>query len=176
MQGGSRCPLSFWMKNAFSLFLLSIFAAALALPQSSTTVKKKTSTKTAAKKTASTRSAKSTKKARTGKKTVKSASRGQMAPTPERYREIQQALADKGYLKADPSGVWDAASAEALSRFQADRKLPVTGKINSASLIGLGLGPRTAAADPPKPAATPNQAPAGAPPPAPLTIPPPENP
>ena len=32
----------------------------------------------------------------------------QSGPTPERYREIQQALVDKGYLKSEPNGVWDA--------------------------------------------------------------------
>src|SRR6266699_2656065 len=32
----------------------------------------------------------------------------QRTPTPERYKEIQQALADKGYLQpGSPNGVWD---------------------------------------------------------------------
>lgn len=73
----------------------------------------------------------------------------QSQPTPERYKEIQQALADKGYLKAEPTGVWDSQSVEALQRFQTDRKLQVTGKINAPSLIDLGLGPKTAALTPP---------------------------
>jgi len=81
-----------------------------------------------------------------------------MAPTPERYREIQQALADKGYLKSEPNGVWDDQSAEALRQFQTDRKLSPTGKLSSASLIALGLGPKTSAAalsQPPPPIETP---------------------
>src|SRR5580658_2978516 len=49
--------------------------------------------------------------------------RGQMAPTPDRYREIQTALAQKGYLTGEPSGVWDADSADAMKRFQTDQKL-----------------------------------------------------
>jgi len=68
----------------------------------------------------------------------------QQTPTPERYKEIQQALVDKGYLKSEPSGVWDADSTEALRQFQTDQKLTATGKITAPSLIGLGLGPSTA--------------------------------
>jgi len=69
-----------------------------------------------------------------------------MAPTPERYKEIQQALAEKGYLKSEPNGVWDAQSTDALRQFQTDKQLSPTGKLSSASLIALGLGPKTAAA------------------------------
>jgi hypothetical protein len=70
----------------------------------------------------------------------------QQNPTPDRYKEIQQALVDKGYLKGEPSGVWDADSAEAMERFQTDQKLQPTGKINAPSLIGLGLGAKSAGA------------------------------
>ena len=76
----------------------------------------------------------------------------QMAPTAERYRQIQQALAAKGYLRPeDATGVWDQNSMDALKRFQAEQKIDSTGKINSLSLIALGLGPKhdTAAAKPP---------------------------
>jgi hypothetical protein len=66
----------------------------------------------------------------------------QAAPAPDRVREIQGALAAKGYLKTDPSGQWDAASQDAMKRFQADQKLDQTGKLNSLSLIALGLGPK----------------------------------
>jgi len=70
----------------------------------------------------------------------------QQAPTPERYKEIQQALVDKGYLKGEPTGVWDADSASAMQRFQQDQKLTPTGKVNAPSLIGLGLGAKSAGA------------------------------
>jgi peptidoglycan hydrolase-like protein with peptidoglycan-binding domain len=67
----------------------------------------------------------------------------QRTPTPERYKEIQQALANKGYLQtASPSGVWDNTSVEALKKFQQDQNLGASGKIDSLSLIALGLGPR----------------------------------
>jgi hypothetical protein len=75
-----------------------------------------------------------------------------MAPTSDRYREIQQALVAKGYLKPeDATGVWSQGSVDALKRFQAEQKIESTGKINSLSLIALGLGPKheTAAARPP---------------------------
>lgn len=68
--------------------------------------------------------------------------RGQQAPTQERYTEIQQALAARGFLQSEPSGNWDAASVDALKRFQEEQNLPPTGKITSLSLIALGLGPR----------------------------------
>ena len=70
----------------------------------------------------------------------------QQAPTSDRYKEIQQALVDKGYLKGEPTGVWDADSAGALQRFQMDQKLTPSGKINAPSLIGLGLGAKSAGA------------------------------
>jgi len=104
--------------------------------QNPTTHKKKSTPKKTA----------SHKKSSSKKAPAKSASswRGaQRTPTPERYKEIQQALADKGYLQtASPSGVWDNTSVEALKRFQEDQNLGATGKIDSLSLIALGLGPR----------------------------------
>jgi hypothetical protein len=67
----------------------------------------------------------------------------QLAPTPERYKEIQGALAAKGYLKPeDANGSWNQASVDALTKFQSEQNLGSTGKINSLSLIALGLGPR----------------------------------
>jgi len=66
----------------------------------------------------------------------------QAQPTPDRYREIQEALASKGYLKSEPSGVWDASSVEAMKQFQTEKNLAATGKITAPALIELGLGPR----------------------------------
>jgi hypothetical protein len=67
----------------------------------------------------------------------------QMVPAPERYQEIQQALVSKGYLKPEAaSGVWGPDSGDALKRFQSEQNLQGTGKIDSLSLIALGLGPR----------------------------------
>ena len=67
----------------------------------------------------------------------------QMAPSADRYKEIQGALAAKGYLQAENvTGTWDAASMDGMKRFQNDQKIDATGKINSLSLIALGLGPK----------------------------------
>lgn len=75
----------------------------------------------------------------------------QAAPTNERYREIQEALATKGYLSSQPNGVWDQSSQEAMKKFQSDQKLDSNGKLTSRSIIALGLGPPTAAPPAPKP-------------------------
>ncbi len=73
-------------------------------------------------------------------------------PAPERYREIQQALADKGYYRSEVNGQWGADSVEAMRRFQQDQNLDPNGKLDSLTLIALGLGPkRTASAQLPKP-------------------------
>ncbi len=102
---------------------------------------------TAAKKTAPAATASksgSAKSRRTGKAAPPpvASHRSQSAPTPDRYREIQQALAERGYLKSEPDGVWSTESAEALKLFQADHDLSPTGKLSSLSLIQLGLGPK----------------------------------
>ena len=67
---------------------------------------------------------------------------GQTAPTPDRYKEIQGALAQKGYLHGEATGVWNQDSADALRRFQQDQNLQVSGKLDSLSIIALGLGPK----------------------------------
>ncbi len=94
----------------------------------------KAGTKTVSTKTASKKGGK--------KAPVQSWRARQQVPTPDRYRQIQEALAAKGYLKGEPSGVWNGESTDALRRFQADQKLEPSGKLNSLSLIALGLGPR----------------------------------
>jgi hypothetical protein len=73
----------------------------------------------------------------------------QLSPTPDRYKQIQEALAKKGYLPAEQAnGQWTEASADALKKFQTDQNLDATGKINSLSLIALGLGPKRETAPP----------------------------
>jgi peptidoglycan hydrolase-like protein with peptidoglycan-binding domain len=164
---GISPPFFSVMRNAILLFLMGICAVALALPQSDTKPKAaspatKSSAKKASAKKAATKKGTSSKnltKTTAGKKSTKAAAASwhprQMTPTPERYKEIQQALVDKGYLKSEPNGVWDAQSIDALRQFQTDHKLSVTGRISSASLIGLGLGPNTATTETPSaPAAT----------------------
>lgn len=93
-------------------------------------------------------------KGRHGKRGVKKAAVArwkQQAPAPERYKEIQQALADKGYYRGEVNGAWGPDSVAALRNYQREQKIDGDGKLNSLSLIGLGLGPKrplTAQADP----------------------------
>jgi peptidoglycan hydrolase-like protein with peptidoglycan-binding domain len=83
------------------------------------------------------------KKGSKGSKTVRETWRNrQLAPTTERYREIQQALIDKGYSSEPASGVWGPQWADALKRFQRSQNLEPAGKLDSLSLIALGLGPK----------------------------------
>lgn len=73
---------------------------------------------------------------------VASRSLQQGQPSPERYAEIQQALVAKGYLKNEATGLWTNESGAALKHFQSDQNLTPDGKLNSLSLIALGLGPK----------------------------------
>ena len=121
--------------SPFPLALCAALAiAAWAAPQTSTTKKKTTASKT----TKTTAAKHST----TYKKKAPVVARRPQQPTAERLKEIQQALASKGYFTAEPDGTWGPASIEALKRFQHDQKLVEDGKIGSLSLIALGLGPK----------------------------------
>jgi hypothetical protein len=173
------------MRTVVVLLGLGVFAGGMALPQAnSTTAAKKKSSPTTGKTVASPKTAPKTapattatrkttpvttktagktatkttgKATKSAKKGVPAAPRryGPMAPTPERYRDIQSALAEKGYLKTEPNGVWDNDSVDAMKRFQEDKNLSATGKITASALIGLGLGPKIDADPVVVPAATP---------------------
>jgi hypothetical protein len=136
---------------ATALFLSFVILTWAATPTTKAQTKKttaKAAPKTAAKSTAKKAPAKSVAKA-----PAKTWRNRQLAPTSTRYREIQEALAGKGYLQpTDVTGQWSQTSTDALKHFQADQNIESSGKINSLSLIALGLGPRhenTAAAKPP---------------------------
>ncbi len=68
--------------------------------------------------------------------------RVQQQPTADRFKEIQQALLDRGYFSGPVDGTWGPGSVDALKRFQAEQSLTEDGKIGSLSLIALGLGPK----------------------------------
>jgi hypothetical protein len=71
----------------------------------------------------------------------------QMVPAADRYKEIQEALAAKGYFQNTPDGTWGPDSVDALKRFQTDQKLENDGKLGSLSLLALGLGPKRGSAE-----------------------------
>lgn len=110
-------------------------AASLALP---VPAKKKPAPTKAVKRSSSVRRA-SRSRTRSRKASVPSY---QLHPDPERYTQIQKALAERGYFKGEANGEWKDDSVDALRRFQTDQKLPDDGKISALSLTALGLGPR----------------------------------
>jgi hypothetical protein len=118
-----------WIEILTALFAGTLlFAAATTTPSAASKKPKKSST---------------SKAKRRKKPAVASWRNTQKAPSPERYKEIQQALASKGYLQPDASsGVWDNSSVSALKKFQEDQSLEPSGKLDSLSLIALGLGPK----------------------------------
>jgi len=69
----------------------------------------------------------------------------QREPDPDRYKEIQQSLADRGYYSGPVNGAWGPDSVEALKRFQRDQNIDDDGKLGALSLIALGLGPKRGA-------------------------------
>ncbi len=153
------------MKTILGWACIAVLTAlAVTLPAAST--KKKSTSKT---KTASSSSKSKKSSSKSGSKKAVASKRGkkgtttrttwrnrQLAPTPDRYKEIQEALATKGYLNAeDATGAWGQNSTDALKKFQADQHLDPTGKINSLSLIALGLGPKRESAPNAKPPDTP---------------------
>jgi peptidoglycan hydrolase-like protein with peptidoglycan-binding domain len=97
-----------------------------------------------------------TAKGSSGKSATKQASShtAPQQPTADRYKEIQQALADRGYFAGPVDGAWGASSMDALKRFQHDQNLTEDGKVGSLSLIALGLGPKRGATSTPQPAET----------------------
>ncbi len=132
------------------------------VPAAKTAPKKKSTTAPAAKVPPAASTA--AKKSSTKKKSTATARKpapatwhaAQRAPTPDRYKEIQQALASKGYLQTDtPSGVWDGSSVDALKKFQQDQNLEPSGKLDSLSIIALGLGPKHDLAPAPAPESKP---------------------
>jgi hypothetical protein len=155
------------MRQIFGCAAIFVFVVLAWSAQPATPAKKATGKTTTARKTATKRptTAAHTATSKSGKKTVAAAKRPattwrnrQLAPTAERYRQIQEALASKGYLHPEnATGTWDQNSVDALKRFQSEQNIESNGKINSLSLIALGLGPKHDAAAIKPPAAVPAQ-------------------
>ena len=58
----------------------------------------------------------------------------------ETILQMQQALNDAGYHLGEPDGKMGSATIAALKKFQTDRHLPVTGKLDAITLNTLGIG------------------------------------
>jgi photosystem II stability/assembly factor-like uncharacterized protein len=91
-----------------------------------TTTEKKPTAKKSVKRTAAT--------AKAGARSTK---------TEETTLQVQQALLDLGYHPGEPDGKAGPATIEALKKFQTDRHLPVTGKLDNITLATLGIGTGT---------------------------------
>jgi len=89
--------------------------------------------------------------------------KGQTVPTPDRIREIQTALQKDGSYEGAPTGKWDAATMDAMKKYQEKIGVSPTGKIDAVSLNKLGLGSDTAGKGAPVPAASSSATPADPP-------------
>jgi peptidoglycan hydrolase-like protein with peptidoglycan-binding domain len=81
--------------------------------------------------------------------------KAQTAPTPDRIRDIQSALAKAGAYDGEPTGKWDAQTTSSLTKFQQSNGLSPTGKLDALTLQKLGLGSDTAGKGAPRPSVTP---------------------
>ena len=68
-------------------------------------------------------------------------SHGQQGIQPQRVKEIQEALIREHYLTGEATGIWDARSKAAMTRYQADNGWQSKVTPDSRALIKLGLGP-----------------------------------
>ena len=132
-----------------------LLVTALLWLASAQTSPKPTPKKAGAKSTSSTRKGTPAKRASAKEKSKSSKVAGFRAgpqkPSKERYLEMEQALASKGYLAGEPTGLWSVESVDALKRFQREQNLKEHGKIDSLSLIALGLGPPRTVPKPARP-------------------------
>jgi len=90
--------------------------------------------------------------------------KGQAVPTPDRIKEIQTALQKDGSYEGTPTGKWDAATMDAMKKYQDKIGVSPTGKIDAISLNKLGLGSETAGKGAPVPPTSSSAAPADPPP------------
>ena len=132
----------------FFLVLLCLAICAPAWTLSAATTKKQTSkSATSAKKTTPTKKTTTRRRRRRSTRFVPK----QKAPTGDRIKEIQGALAQGGYYDGDPNGKWDSKSVAALQKFQSASGIEPTGKLDAASLQKLGLGSDIAGVSAPRP-------------------------
>lgn len=76
---------------------------------------------------------------------------GQKAPTADRIKDIQSALAREGFYQGQPTGKMDATTVDSLEKFQSAHGLDASGKLDAPTLQKMGLGSDVAGVSPPKP-------------------------
>ena len=114
-----------------------LLAKPVATQSNHTAVKARTASRVSSAKTIATRKSRVAYRKPVRRQTVSPSS-----PGSSRIREVQEALAERGYLQSEATGSWNVASADALKRFESDQKVRVDGKIDAKTLIALGLGPK----------------------------------
>jgi len=142
--------------------LLYIFGAAL-LVSAAPVVSGAREPASAQTSTSTTASTTAKKKRASSKSKRKPKVKGQTAPTPDRIKDIQAALQKDGSYEGEPTGKWDAATIDAMKKYQDKIGVSPTGKIDAVSLNKLGLGSDTAGKGAPVPAASSSVAPADPP-------------
>ena len=70
--------------------------------------------------------------------------KGQAAPTPDRIKDIQAALQKDGSYQGEPTGKWDAATVDAMSKFQEKNGFPAPEKLTRCRSTSSDLGSETA--------------------------------
>ena len=120
---------------------LSLTVAAVALAKTTTTTTKPKPKHSQPSKTHTSSNSKHHSKASTKSASSASRSHGQRGIDEERTRSIQSALIQQHYLTGEPSGVWDQATKDALTTYQADNGWQTKLTPDSRALIKLGLGP-----------------------------------
>jgi len=134
------------MRTRISLCLLGALLTLSAAPVFSHAARPAASQTTTKKK----KSSKSGKKGKVARKT-----KGQMAPTPDRVKDIQSALQREGAYSGEPNGKWDQSTIDAMKNYQDKNGMTPTGKIDALTLKKLGLGSETAGKGAPVPAVSP---------------------
>jgi peptidoglycan hydrolase-like protein with peptidoglycan-binding domain len=119
--------------------LLLAGALSLATTETTPTTPKKAAAKNSAHHPAT--STHASRKRRKSSKTSASRKHGQQKIDSERASQIQAALIREHYLTGKPSGNWDAATQQAMQKFQADNGWQSKTTPDSRALIKLGLGP-----------------------------------
>lgn len=114
-----------------------LLAKPVATQSNHTAVKSRTASRVSSAKTIATRKSRAA-----YRKPVRRQPVSPSSPGSSRIREVQEALAERGYLQSEATGSWNVASADALKRFESDQKVRVDGKIDAKTLIALGLGPK----------------------------------
>ncbi len=109
-------------------------ATKAAAPKSHASTKGSKSIRTSARSTAS--KSKKSRKSATARRP-----HGQQEIDAQRTLEIQEALIREHYLDGEASGTWNAATEQAMQRYQADNNWQSKTTPDARALIKLGLGP-----------------------------------